>query len=868
MTRPLLLTIACASLLVLAGASSPTAATEVVVRPSFPAVFTDGPPTDPSLEGSVTVTAEADAPITPVTTPPWLQQEGPTTWFTVFRWYENDPRIARFVDAASDTHEVIFAPTPRMPYDPAAHDLPVLSIETDAANLWDAEIGIYAWGNHQNFLQRGEEWERPATLSYRDANGSEVFSEPIGLRINGESSRSYAQKGLRMYFDDYGASDWVEHDFFGDGPVRCERLVLRNNAYADFAIGSGLAEPLHRELGNPGSRWAYTAVYLNGEYWGAYSLRERFDDKWVETTHDWADDDYVVIKDHDAVAGDYGQWEGFLAGCQPPGDFDAHAWFQWLDGQLDIESYVDWLLINACGETADNMAGKNLAILRLGGDRFRWMTWDEDILYQVANRDADHFSFYAAGDYAEFILYEPPVWYSGGPYPFIYSWNNLLRAGMQNAEFKARFRQRAAALLAGPLSADSLGTRLDALMAIQAPEWENHQERWSYTISYLGKAAIVRGQFAYRRDKVGELLDAFFDTWADAAELSAFAIAELEQGVALSWRTEREDDCVGWIVQRRDPGAGFFVEIASHHTEAALVGQGSPDRPAEYAYLDTTAPAGVELSYRLAHEESGGATIVHDWIEHLAPAPVFGLRLNEFLASNDTTLQDEFGDWDDWVELVNIGDAPAPLAGAFLSDNLDNPSKWALPDITLTPGEFLLVWCDEDLEQGPLHASFKLDADGEELGLFAGFAHDNLAIDTVVFGPQQTDVSLGREFDGEGDWVLFATPTPGATNAVSTAVGATAPGVVGLLPPWPNPASGEVAIRARLPRDATAATLRVYDLKGALVRELRSAGSGATERSWRWDGRDATGRPASAGVYLLRLESGGEVSQRRLVLVR
>ena len=856
------------TILLLASTASPAAATEIVVTPSFPAVFTGGPPADPALEGSVTVTAESDTPLTPLITPPWLQQEDATTWFTVFLWDEDVPRVARFIDAARDTHEVVFAPEPRLPYDPAAHALAVLSIDTPAANLWDAEIGIYAWGNHHNFLQRGEAWERPATLTYRDASGAVVFSEPIGLRINGESSRAYAQKGLRLYFDDYGASDHVEHDFFGDGPVRCERLVLRGNAYADFALSSGLAEPLHHDLGHPGSRWAYVAVYLNGEYWGAYSLRERFDDRWVETTHDWADDDYVVIKDHEAVEGDYGRWEDFLAGCQPPGDFASHAWFQWLDSQLDLDSYVDWLLINACGETADNMAGKNLAILRLGGDRFRWMTWDEDILYQVANRDADHFSFYAAGNAAEFFLHEPPAWHSGGPWDFTFAWNNLLRAGLQNAEFKARFRQRAATLLAGPLGVEALEARLDALMAIQAPEWENHQQRWPYTTSYLGKAAVVRSQFAYRRDKVVELLRVFFDTWADAAELSAFAIEEADEGVALSWRTEREDDCVGWIVQRRDPAAGIFVDIASHDTDPALAGQGNPERPAEYAWLDATAPPDVALAYRLAHEEEGGAIVVHDWIESLAPAPVFGLRLNEFLASNDTTVHDEFGDWDDWAELLNAGEEPVPLAGVFLSDNLDNPAKWALPDITLAPGEFLLVWCDEDLEQGPLHASFKLDADGEELGIFAGFAHDNQAVDTIVFGPQQTDVSLGREVDGSGDWIPFASPTPGATNAPVTAAGGAMAGASGLLPPWPNPASGEVAIRARLPRGATAATLRVYDLKGALVRELRTAAAGTPDPTWRWDGRDAANRPAPAGVYLLRLEAGGQVSQRRLVLVR
>ena len=384
--------------LIVFGCAVVTGATEITVTSSYPTIFEFVAPSDPRLEGSVKVTAQADGPIQPVAAPSWLEQVNDSTWSTTYLWNEVDTRETEFVDAALDTYLVQFPRTTVMPLDPARHALPILLIDTDPANLWDPETGLYVWGNHNNFLQRGEEWERPATLTYLDADGTEIFSEPVGLRINGESSRDYNQKGLRLYFDDYGTEDYIEHDFFGDGPVRCERLVLRGNRYNVFAISSGLAEPLHRDLGHPGSRWAYTAVYLNGEYWGAYSLRERLDSKWVETTHDWADDDYVLIKDHEAEAGDYGRWESVLAGCQPPGDFASHAWFQWLDAQLDLESYIDWIMINACGESADNMHGKNMALLQIGGARFDFMAWDEDILYQTQNFNDDHFSFYAAGD--------------------------------------------------------------------------------------------------------------------------------------------------------------------------------------------------------------------------------------------------------------------------------------------------------------------------------------------------------------------------------------------------------------------------------------------------------------------------------------
>jgi len=139
------------------------------------------------------------------------------------------------------------------------------------------------------------------------------------------------------------------------------------------------------------------------------------------------------------------------------------------------------------------------------------------------------------------------------------------------------------------------------------------------------------------------------------------------------------------------------------------------------------------------------------------------VRVNELLAMNTTGIRDEKGQLEDWLELQNHGTAAVDVSGWYLSDKPDNPTKWAIPASTvIEPGKTLLVWADEDKDDGPYHANFKLDADGESILLHA--ADGKTQIDRVDFGPQLADVSTGRMVVDPGVWVTFPSPTPRAAN--------------------------------------------------------------------------------------------------------
>ena len=143
------------------------------------------------------------------------------------------------------------------------------------------------------------------------------------------------------------------------------------------------------------------------------------------------------------------------------------------------------------------------------------------------------------------------------------------------------------------------------------------------------------------------------------------------------------------------------------------------------------------------------------------------LVINEFMAQNDAFLADSRGDYDDWIEIYNAGEAAVDLAGYYLTDDPSEPTKWQVPAgapgvTTVAAGGYLLIWADGEVDQGPLHASFKLGADGESVALLDA---QEVLLDSITFGPQTADVSYGRFPDAGADWQTFQKPTPGRPNA-------------------------------------------------------------------------------------------------------
>jgi hypothetical protein len=135
--------------------------------------------------------------------------------------------------------------------------------------------------------------------------------------------------------------------------------------------------------------------------------------------------------------------------------------------------------------------------------------------------------------------------------------------------------------------------------------------------------------------------------------------------------------------------------------------------------------------------------------------------INELMPVNSNTVADNYGEYDDWIELFNLSSSPVDLSGYYLSDNHKKPSKWQIPNGTTIMGKgYLIIWADGDTTQFGLHANFKLSSAGEEAVLTKP---DLTIIDKVSFAAPTEELSYSRVPNGTGTF-KWKSPTFNKSN--------------------------------------------------------------------------------------------------------
>lgn len=197
-------------------------------------------------------------------------------------------------------------------------NIPVLSIVTDPSDLFDEDDGIYvvgkmyrdwlesskyssstdAYDRPRNYAQHGKEWEIPASIQWFDADEELCLTQNVGLRIHGNQTRENAQKAFNLYArKEYGEGTFKYQLI--EGVDSMTKVVVRGQAGRD-----SLTHSLLRETGLPVSGYTPCLVFINGEFWGFYELREKQEEDYLSDIYGTDKDNLMIYKNYRLIEGE------------------------------------------------------------------------------------------------------------------------------------------------------------------------------------------------------------------------------------------------------------------------------------------------------------------------------------------------------------------------------------------------------------------------------------------------------------------------------------------------------------------------------------------------------------------------------------
>lgn len=290
------------------------------------------------------------------------------------------------------------------------HGLPVLSLAADSLDLFDYETGIFIPGvNYDpidstatgNYNMTGREWERQINMEFYETDNSGL-NQQCGLRTHGGASRWFQQKGMRLYArDEYGKKRF-KHRFFETTPIASfKRLNLHPYRCSNWLHTGGqeyLSQLVAAQLDIDGLGVRQVVVFINGEYWGIYTLEESPDERYLEDHYDIDLDEVNILKYWGVTAyGDGMDWWRFRnwienADLNQPAD-SAYAF-----SRIDIPSFIDYFLLEVFGANLDWPQNNVLQWQASEGAPFRMMFFDGDGCFTRWNYPALYNAMHQGGN--------------------------------------------------------------------------------------------------------------------------------------------------------------------------------------------------------------------------------------------------------------------------------------------------------------------------------------------------------------------------------------------------------------------------------------------------------------------------------------
>lgn len=349
--------------------------------------------------------------------------------------------------------------------------LPLISIVTDPINLWDPDSGIY-----ENPFQRGREWERPGTMTYVDVDRIATLEAPLGLRIHGGVTRRYDKKSLRLYFRETYGQSALEYRMFEDSEVESyKRLVLHSGGqdaleeYRDWSLlRNQIVSELAFEVGGHATRSRPVLLFINGEPWGIYLMRERIDENFLQTHMGL--ENAILLDTPELTRSEnnleQAHWD-YLMTFVEANDLGNPDNYDFIQSQINIDNYIDYNIIQMYSGNID-WPHHNVNLFRPNTDsgRWQWIFWDNDsafALNQVSKLDENMVEFAT----------HPEV-----------EGTTMLAKLMENAEFREQFVNRTDFLLSTTLSPERVSRHINTLAAELEPNLLHETGRWGNSLSW------------------------------------------------------------------------------------------------------------------------------------------------------------------------------------------------------------------------------------------------------------------------------------------------------------------------------------------------------------------------------------------------
>lgn len=372
--------------------------------------------------------------------------------------------------------------------------LPLLSLVADPADLYDLQTGIYA-----NPAQRGATWERPATITYLEADHISGFQAPVGIRINGASTRVAAKKSWRVYFRQEYGQNRLDYPLFDDDFTSFKRLIIHSgtqdsgNPYGTL-LRAHLFNDLAAEMGLVTSRTQPVLLFVNGQPAGIYLLRNRIDDWFLA-------DKYGIHPIPEAETG--ARWEqlNHFAATHDLCDPDNYAY---IASQIDIDNFIDYHILQIYAANTDWIF-TNMRKFQpdTPGGRLQWIVWDMDWAFGLDTRSGPDFDMMA--------------WFETNERFGFAANSQLIRQLWRNPGFQAAFRARAEDLLATTLAEEKVAAQIDTLAAELRPDIGYENGRWPNPGVWEANVAYLRDFARQRPYHLRQHLINYFDHLPEAA---------------------------------------------------------------------------------------------------------------------------------------------------------------------------------------------------------------------------------------------------------------------------------------------------------------------------------------------------------------